>query len=171
MIDKTHLLCFVGIQIAKMLNYMGGGLACDGTFSLFVLSWIYTRHYIFVKIIYAIYHQLPQDIILPKEVIDGYISRYNLWRSFLVLLSFLQCLLIFWLITILRVMWNVVMGYGADDDRSDSGSVFLPSPRLTSALCFCTSILPNVTFHFVHAGVPGIVIWRVTIPDRGPRAR
>lgn len=116
--DVSDIILFV----AKMLNYVGGGVACDSVFAVFVLSWIYTRHYVFTKIIWAIYYQLPQDISFDFNVSEGRLARYDLWVAFLGLLVLLEILLVFWLVLILRIMWNVVIGNGADDEREDSDS-------------------------------------------------
>lgn len=109
------LLC-----MAKMLNYLEGGWACDVMFSLFVLSWIVTRHYVFPKIIWAIYTQVPLDIPWAWNPSEGLFVCTSFWVGFLVLLLFLEILLIVWLWLILRIMWGVIMGNGADDERSDS---------------------------------------------------
>ncbi|PLW09322.1 hypothetical protein PCASD_24807 [Puccinia coronata f. sp. avenae] len=108
------------LYMAKMLNYLGGGWACDGMFSLFVLSWIVTRHYIFPKIIWSIYAELPSEMPWIWNPSQGYFFCTSYWVAFLVLLSLLEVLLIVWLWLILRIMWGVVIGKGADDERSDS---------------------------------------------------
>ncbi|POW00877.1 hypothetical protein PSTT_12824 [Puccinia striiformis] len=109
------LLC-----MAKMLNYLGGGWACDGMFTLFVLSWIVTRHIVFPKIIWAIYADLPSDVPWVWDPSQGLFASTTFWIGFLALLSFLEVLLLFWLWLILRIMWGVIVGNGADDERSDS---------------------------------------------------
>ncbi|EFP83528.2 sphingosine N-acyltransferase lag1 [Puccinia graminis f. sp. tritici] len=108
------LLC-----MAKMLNYLGGGWACDGMFTLFVLSWIGTRHIVFPKIIWSIYAELPSDIPWIWDPPEGRFAATSFWIGFLVLLCFLELLLIFWLWLILRIMWGVIVGNGAEDERSD----------------------------------------------------
>jgi acyl-CoA-dependent ceramide synthase len=105
--------------MAKMLNYLGGGWACDGMFTLFVLSWIGTRHIVFPKIIWSIYAELPSDIPWIWDPPGGYFAATSFWIGFLVLLCFLELLLIFWLWLILRIMWGVIVGNGAEDERSD----------------------------------------------------
>lgn len=106
--------------MAKMLNYLGGGWACDSVFTLFVISWIITRHFIFGKIIWAIYAELPSDIPWVWDPSQGLFVTTSFWIAFLGLLLFLQVILLFWLWIILRIMWGVIVGKGADDDRSDT---------------------------------------------------
>jgi acyl-CoA-dependent ceramide synthase len=120
--------------MAKMLNYLGGGWACDGMFSLFVLSWIVTRHYIFPKIIWSIYAELPSEMPWIWNPSQGYFFCTSYWVAFLVLLSLLEVLLIVWLWLILRIMWGVVIGKGADDERSDSE--FVPSLPFSLLLAY-----------------------------------
>ncbi|WAQ86958.1 hypothetical protein PtA15_7A687 [Puccinia triticina] len=108
------LLC-----MAKMLNYLGGGWMCDGMFTLFVLSWIVTRHIIFPKIIWSIYAELPLDVEWVWNPATGQFASTWFWVGFLALLSFLEVLLLFWLWLILRIMWGVIVGNGAEDERSD----------------------------------------------------
>lgn len=120
--------------MAKMLNYLEGGWACDVMFSLFVLSWIVTRHYVFPKIIWAIYTQVPLDIPWAWNPSEGLFVCTSFWVGFLVLLLFLEILLIVWLWLILRIMWGVIMGNGADDERSDSELVFSFAPFLLPSL-------------------------------------
>lgn len=108
------------LSLAKMLNYLGGGWACDATFVIFVISWIFTRHYVFVKIIWSIYVYMPTDIPFNWKPEEGWMASRPLWTLFLTLLSVLQILLVFWLWLILKTMWCLFMGYGARDERSDT---------------------------------------------------
>jgi hypothetical protein len=90
---------------------------------VFVFSWIYTRHYVLLRIIFAIYKDLPHDIEFTWNPSTGQIASRSLWIAFLSLLSALEILLMIWLFMILKVLWKVVRGHAPEDTRSDTESV------------------------------------------------
>ncbi|KAA1085168.1 sphingosine N-acyltransferase lag1 [Puccinia graminis f. sp. tritici] len=118
-LSKAHysLSC---AQFAKMLNYLKVGIVGDASFLVFVFSWIYTRHYVLLRIIFAIYKDLPQDIEFTWNPSKGQIASRSLWIAFLSLLSALEILLMIWLFMILKVLWKVVRGHAPEDTRSDT---------------------------------------------------
>ncbi|KAG0147329.1 hypothetical protein CROQUDRAFT_476266 [Cronartium quercuum f. sp. fusiforme G11] len=132
-IHVTMDVADIFLFIAKMLNYAGGGILCDSVFAIFVLAWIYTRHYIFSKIIYSIYADLPIDISFDRDPLNGRLACFQLWIIFLSLLVLLQLLLLFWLALILRIFWKVLIGDGANDER-DSDEEVEGSNRLNKDL-------------------------------------
>ncbi|KAH7091655.1 TLC domain-containing protein [Paraphoma chrysanthemicola] len=63
----TVILCimdFVDIILptAKLLKYMGYTTACDIAFGLFVISWVITRHALYMLVCWSIYHDAPRDM-------------------------------------------------------------------------------------------------------------
>ena len=106
-----------------MLNYLQVGLIGDATFLVFVVSWIYTRHYILIRIIFFIYKYIPQDIQFIWDPSRGYVASRWLFYSFLGLLTSLEIILIIWLYMIMKVLWKVARGQPPEDTRSDSESV------------------------------------------------
>jgi very-long-chain ceramide synthase len=126
-----------------MLKYVELQRLCDGTFILFLISWPYTRHYIYNKLLLSAYFDCP--VIFhrdnrnrpsyqanpprgggawqigfdwnPKE---GYYFTKEVHLAFIILLAILQALLIFWFFMILRLAVRVVQGSPADDTRSDA---------------------------------------------------
>jgi len=108
------------LAFAKMLNYLQVGLIGDATFLVFVVSWIYTRHYILIRIIFFIYKYIPQDIQFIWDPSRGYVASRWLFYSFLGLLTSLEIILIIWLYMIMKVLWKVVRGQPPEDTRSDS---------------------------------------------------
>lgn len=119
-VHTTMDLSDILLALSKMLNYLQIRIVGDVSFLAFVLSWLYTRHYVLVKIIWAIYHELPEDIGFSWNPKKGYLANYPLWIVFMTLLSSLEILLIIWLFMILNVLWKVMKGKAAQDSRSDS---------------------------------------------------
>lgn len=50
------------MQTAKLLKYMGYTNACDYVFGVFVLSWIATRHVLYMLVCWSIYAYAPVDM-------------------------------------------------------------------------------------------------------------
>jgi acyl-CoA-dependent ceramide synthase len=88
-------------------------------FSLFVCSWIYLRHYLNLKILWAVLTKFRT--VGPYEL-DWETEQYKCWISQTVtflLLASLQAMNIFWLWLILRVLKRVILEKANDDVRSD----------------------------------------------------
>jgi hypothetical protein len=130
------------IQLAKMLKYLELQRLCDGAFVLFLISWPYTRHYLFMKMVYSAYVDLPHyfhrdnhdspfyQVIPPKgggqwaegynwNPQQGYYFTYEVHMAFIALLLTLQAILLLWFAMIIRLALRVLRGAHAEDDRSD----------------------------------------------------
>ncbi|KAK6335911.1 sphingosine N-acyltransferase lag1 [Orbilia blumenaviensis] len=130
------------LPAAKILKYLKFRTTCDAAFGLFLLSWVYTRHYLFISVILSAQRD-PVEII-PVGCFDGGITThvpYNassptawsmftnpqqnicfskgILMGFIVLLWGLQSLTCMWFYLIMRVAVKVVTGMGAEDNRSD----------------------------------------------------
>lgn len=91
-----------------MIRYIDiSQFACDVTFGFFLISWLITRHVLFVRVIIS-------AIIEVASLVS--VSAYIAFCSMLVALQVIQ---IIWFWMICRIAWRVVMGGGASDDRSD----------------------------------------------------
>ncbi|TDL29521.1 longevity assurance proteins LAG1/LAC1 [Rickenella mellea] len=129
--------CDIFLPLAKMLKYIGFNTLCDATFTWFLLSWLVTRHILFMRVIWAAFMHTPylrsetwaQDRTL-------YLS-YDVWVAFIVLLVALQIIQMIWFWMICRVAWKVISGQGAEDTRSDDedfpeevdGATEIPIPQ------------------------------------------
>ncbi|ETW83829.1 hypothetical protein HETIRDRAFT_312589 [Heterobasidion irregulare TC 32-1] len=111
--------CDITLTFAKTLRYLAFQKACDLAFIFFLISWFITRHVLFIKVILSTYWDLAR--IVPFEWIPerGHYFSPEVHMTFVVLLTCLQILQCIWSYMIFRVAWRVVMGYGADDTRSD----------------------------------------------------
>ena len=97
------------LPAAKLLKYARHQTLCDVGFVAFLLSWVATRHYLLTRIIYKIWLHQPL-------VVDG-INQTNI---FVWLLSALELVICVWSAAICKVLYGVVVGAGAQDNRSDS---------------------------------------------------
>ncbi|KAF2818380.1 longevity-assurance protein-like protein [Ophiobolus disseminans] len=160
------ILCimdFVDIILptAKLLKYMGYTTACDIAFGVFVISWLFTRHILYMLVCWSIYKDAPVDMapgcyLTPNHPSAQNISQLfvpmsdtaafnalggnDIWGSlqkaytdqngpicwdpsiryyFLGLLLFLQGICCVWFSMVLKVVYKVLSGTGADDVRSD----------------------------------------------------
>lgn len=128
-----------------MLKYAGYQTACDVMFGVFIITWFIARHVLYLMVCWSIYNDVPSIMVygcsstttgehfsfeqghaLWTNVLQPYINpggpicydekfRYG----FLGLLLILQGITIMWFGMILRVLWKVLKGEGADDSRSD----------------------------------------------------
>jgi len=125
-----------------MLKYLELQQACDAMFFLFLLSWPFTRHYIYNRILVSAYFDAPKifhrdnqhkpgyQMIPPaggatwREGFqwvpeEGYYMTPEVHLAFIALLVALQVLLLMWFFMIIRLAYRVIRGAPAEDDRSD----------------------------------------------------
>ncbi|GKU09619.1 unnamed protein product [Fusarium langsethiae] len=134
-------------SVAKCLKYMGLQTLCDIMFGVFVVSWVLCRHVAFVMVCWSVYaHSLviagstcytgsggnitgpkpvPQNegnfyMLEPLIYDSGRICYdYTIKSLFLSGLLFLEGLMIFWLVMIIKLVFRVLRGGNAEDTRSD----------------------------------------------------
>ncbi|GAA5822695.1 hypothetical protein JCM11251_004346 [Rhodosporidiobolus azoricus] len=115
----TMDLSDIFFSLAKVFKYCGNNRAADGTFVVFLVSWIATRHVIFCKILYAVITE-PQTVLeYGWDSKNGYFFSRNVQISFALLLGALQLLMCLWMWLILRVLYKMFLGGSAEDVRSD----------------------------------------------------
>lgn len=116
--------CDILLPIAKMLRYVGLYTLCDMTFAFFLLSWLITRHVLFVIAIKSAWFDsvrlVPENGWAPER--GAYFSDFT-HKSFVSLLVFLEVLQVVWFWMICRVAWRVLTGQGASDHRSDEDDI------------------------------------------------
>jgi len=112
--------CDILLPLAKMIRYVEySQLLCDTIFGGFLLSWVVTRHVLFIIVIWSTYRDCPRLIPFDWAPERGHYMNKSSWITFCVSLSALQVLQIIWFGMISRVAWRVVTGAGAADSRSD----------------------------------------------------
>ncbi|KAH9948353.1 longevity assurance proteins LAG1/LAC1 [Amylocystis lapponica] len=104
--------CDILLPVAKMFRYLSMSTTCDAMFVCFLLSWLITRHWLFILVIastWASRHTIPH--------IDE--ASRRIWYCSVSMLAVLQVIQLMWFWMICRVAWRVVSGQGADDERSE----------------------------------------------------
>ncbi|KAF9107040.1 sphingosine N-acyltransferase lag1 [Mortierella sp. GBA35] len=108
----------VFLAIPKILKYQGYTTICDYLFGLFVISWAYTRHYLFPIIIMSLYNGPQKFLDMEWDPEQSKYMSLNVQRAFLALLYGLEAVLCFWFLMIFKVIYKMFNGAGADDNRS-----------------------------------------------------
>lgn len=106
------------LALSKALNYLDSSLTMP-VFFIFIFVWVYTRHYLNLKILWSILTQFKS--IGPYQI-NMSIGQYKCWISQLitfVLLLALQIVNLYWFALILRIMVRYVLAGEQKDDRSD----------------------------------------------------
>jgi len=110
--------CDIFLPLAKMFRYLSFSTLCDATFVWFLVSWLVTRHVLFILVIKSTWD--ARWIIPPIWDIDrGHYMTGGVWWAFFLMLVALQLIQLLWFWMICRVAWRVVSGQGAEDERSD----------------------------------------------------
>ncbi|KAI0065923.1 longevity assurance proteins LAG1/LAC1 [Artomyces pyxidatus] len=107
------------LPFAKMLRYLNYQTLCDAAFVWFLISWVVTRHVLFMIVLVYTYLEPPRIGVLGWNPELGIFLTKEAHLVFVVLLCCLQVLQMIWCYTIFSVAYRVVMGHGADDSRSD----------------------------------------------------
>ncbi|KAJ2160785.1 Sphingosine N-acyltransferase lag1 [Coemansia sp. RSA 552] len=104
----------------KCMRYMKLDSLSVVSFVVFLVSWTYTRHYLYIRIMLSIANEskILTDIGWQPEIGSFYTA--GIINSFLVLLAILQVLLIYWYLLILRIIYRIIFLRNLEDNRSDS---------------------------------------------------
>lgn len=109
------------LGLSKTLNYLNSRFELP-FFLLFIFVWIYTRHYLNLKILWSI---LTEYMTIGPTILDFKAQQYKCWVSqpmvFTLILA-LQLVNLYWLFLILRIMVRFLVFNVKKDDRSDSES-------------------------------------------------
>ncbi|KTW30213.1 hypothetical protein T552_00691 [Pneumocystis carinii B80] len=108
------------LPLSKMLKYLKMHKTCNLSFFIFLLSWIITRHILFLFIVYSTYKDAGVIITHKWDPVNNIYFTKRIHMLFLALLIALEIILFFWLYLIIKVTWRVISGHNAKDTRSDS---------------------------------------------------
>ncbi|KAG9289327.1 hypothetical protein G9A89_007888 [Geosiphon pyriformis] len=113
----------IWLALAKCLKYLQfPGFVTDSMFVIFMLTWAYTRHYLYGWIMYSTFIESCLSQINPCiwNPMNGYWLTW--WTKYIIGLGLilLQTLMIYWFALILRIALRVLKGKNAEDTRSDS---------------------------------------------------
>ncbi|TFK28788.1 longevity assurance proteins LAG1/LAC1 [Coprinopsis marcescibilis] len=111
--------CDIFLPLAKMIRYISiGQFITDVVFGFFMVSWLVTRHILFMVVIWSTTFDALQYI--PHIISPAYASItkpvHYTFAAMLMVLQVLQCI---WFWMICKVAYRVVSGTGAADERSD----------------------------------------------------
>lgn len=137
-------------------------------FGTFVVTWIYLRHVINLKILWAILTEFrtvgPFELNWETQQYKCWISQYITFA----LLASLQAVNLFWLFLILRILKNYIFNSVKKDERSDDEEEdeveeeSQPTARATGADA-SRNVKENQT--------PQVLVNGEPVSDRGPRTR
>ncbi|KAJ9296480.1 hypothetical protein DTO271G3_5178 [Paecilomyces variotii] len=137
----THDISDFFLATSKTLNYLDS-IIIGPYFGLFVGVWIYLRHYINLKILWATLTEFrtvgPFELNWETQQYKCWISQYITFA----LLASLQAVNLFWLFLILRILKNYLFDNVKKDERSDNedeGEEDEVAPTETNG----TATLPN----------------------------
>lgn len=115
----THDVSDFFLATSKTLNYLDSPII-GPYFTMFVLMWIYQRHYLNLKILWAVLTEFrtvgPFELNWETQQYKCLLSQSITFT----LLASLQAVNIFWLFLILRVSKNYVFNKVRKDERSDN---------------------------------------------------
>ncbi|KAJ2715844.1 Sphingosine N-acyltransferase lag1 [Coemansia spiralis] len=105
----------------KCLRYLGFERATVVSFAMFVLSWVYTRHYLYMKMVLSLAvdsnNYVSYDSWDPAR--GSFYNEYVV-ASFTALLMVLQLLIVYWFALVLRIIYRAIFYSSMEDSRSDS---------------------------------------------------
>ncbi|KAI9023559.1 TLC domain-containing protein [Phycomyces nitens] len=108
------------LALAKALNYVSPGPLCNGTFVLMLISWMYTRVYIYGYIVLSTL--IEPDLYVKEFKLDplqGHFYPYILKYLMFLTMAFLYALILFWTAMIFKVLYKMAFLKEVRDVRSD----------------------------------------------------
>lgn len=115
----------IALNIAKMLKYAGWQTTCDIAFGLFMLSWLVTRHILYMRVLWSCaFDPISVMSFRPTNHLTGDYFNRTAYLLLIGLLCALQVILLMWFYMICRVAYRVVTKAGAVDSRSDAESSY-----------------------------------------------
>jgi acyl-CoA-dependent ceramide synthase len=114
----THDISDFFLATSKTLNYLDSIITIP-YFGTFVVMWIYLRHVLNLKILWAVLTEFRT--VGPYEL-NWETQQYKCWISQVItfaLLASLQAVNLFWLFLILRILKNYIFNSVKKDERSD----------------------------------------------------
>ncbi|EDO16835.1 hypothetical protein Kpol_1056p36 [Vanderwaltozyma polyspora DSM 70294] len=107
------------LALSKALNYLEYEYT-PVVFIIFVISWVYLRHIVNIKILWSVLTQFRTE---GNYVLNYATQQYKCWISLpivFILIFALQLVNLYWLVLILRILYRAVWKGVQKDERSDS---------------------------------------------------
>ncbi|RKP36242.1 TLC domain-containing protein [Dimargaris cristalligena] len=111
---------------AKAFRYIQMQALCDVLFGLFVIVWFATRHGLFLVIGHSVMTEPEQYNPYLWDPDNGIYYTHEVRYMFIGLMGLLQVVLLIWAYFIVKVLYRVLTGNNAHDNRSDSEDISEP---------------------------------------------
>ena len=102
-----------------MFRYLSRTTACDVTFVVFLLAWLFSRQIGLALVIRTCYFDAPNYIPFKWDPANGMYLTKTTYYGFIGMLCVLWTLATIWFYMALMVAVRVIRGLGAEDVRSD----------------------------------------------------
>lgn len=102
-----------------MFRYLSRTTACDVTFVVFLLAWLFSRQIGLALVIRTCYFDAPNYIPFKWDPASGMYLTKTTYYGFIGMLCVLWTLATIWFYMALMVAVRVIRGLGAEDVRSD----------------------------------------------------
>ncbi|KAJ5894747.1 hypothetical protein N7495_006438 [Penicillium taxi] len=162
----THDISDFFLATSKTLNYLDSYITIP-YFATFVGMWIYLRHFLNLKILWAVLTEFrtvgPFELNWETQQYKCWISQYITFG----LLASLQAVNLFWLFLILRILANYVFNNITKDERSDDEEEIEEEAEAKTDVAVATGIenkAPQVLINGEPEPEP-------VLEQRGPRTR
>jgi len=108
------------LAFSKSMKYLGvSDRICDVFFGTFMVTWLYTRHYMYAYILHGFMFTAYEMIPFELDISQGkWYCRELAWLPILGL-ALLQILMVYWFALILRILIKILKGHSAEDERSE----------------------------------------------------
>ncbi|KAI8081559.1 TLC domain-containing protein [Halteromyces radiatus] len=107
------------LALAKTLNYTCPGIVCNFTFVLMLISWMYTRVYLYGCIMLSTWTEPDLYVDFRLAPLEGWWFPHFVVYIIFGLMLGLYCLILFWTAMIFKVLYKIVFTDNAKDVRSD----------------------------------------------------
>ncbi|CAO3626770.1 unnamed protein product [Cunninghamella blakesleeana] len=107
------------LALAKALNYSCPGIVCNFTFVCMLISWMYTRVYLYGGIILSVWTEPELYVDFRLDPLAGAWFPHFVVYIIFGLMFGLYCLILFWTAMIFKVLYKIVFTAEAKDVRSD----------------------------------------------------
>ncbi|OLY84229.1 Sphingosine N-acyltransferase lag1 [Smittium mucronatum] len=107
------------LPLAKLFKYLNYTTATNVAFAFMAISWVVTRHIIFLRIIINIAFESLGYIQFNYDPLNGVYATPNIQNVFTLFLVILQILCYVWLYSIVLIIIDAVNGKVLDDVRSE----------------------------------------------------
>ncbi|OMH85935.1 Sphingosine N-acyltransferase lag1 [Zancudomyces culisetae] len=119
LIHVTMDVADIFLPTAKIFKYLDMEKCTNIAFVFVVISWIYSRHFVFLRIIFDSVYMSEKYIDKRWDPQNGYYYTENIKWLLVASLCILEILFCMWLASMLRIIYDAIRGKEINDIRSD----------------------------------------------------